>query len=214
MANCPNCGSEHIQLKKDTNVDWGRAVAGWALLGVVGGAVGAVTGEDRNANACLNCGTSWRAADLYKTRQVIKKLTGIELDLAYEKDRNFINDFVSEITPHMNAITEAEEKIQFLIKGSKDKLEEKANVGTGLGCLVGIGVCSAIVSATAGDGALFFLLFTTFVGWYIGSLIDQRNKKTVEESIEKEIKKAKMLKLDAEKNCKRQVENFVQRHPL
>jgi len=28
MANYPNCGSEHIQLRKDTNVDWGRAVAG------------------------------------------------------------------------------------------------------------------------------------------------------------------------------------------
>ncbi len=89
MANCPNCGSEHIQLKKDTNVDWGRAVAGWALFGVVGGAVGAVTGEDRNANVCLDCGTSWKAADLYQTRQVIKNLTGVTLDLSCEKDRLF-----------------------------------------------------------------------------------------------------------------------------
>ena len=54
MANCPNCGSDHIQLKKETNVNWGRAAAGWALFGVVGGAVGSVTGEDRNVNACLD----------------------------------------------------------------------------------------------------------------------------------------------------------------
>jgi hypothetical protein len=40
MANCPNCGSNHIQLKKETNVSWGRAAAGWALFGVVGGALG------------------------------------------------------------------------------------------------------------------------------------------------------------------------------
>ena len=118
MANCPNCGSEHIQLKKDTNVDWGRAVAGWALFGVVGGAVGAVTGEDRNANACLDCGTSWKAADLYKTLQVIKKLTGVKLNLAYEKDRDFINDFISEVTPYIEAVSEAEEKGKLIIKNS------------------------------------------------------------------------------------------------
>jgi uncharacterized Zn finger protein len=74
MANCPNCGSDHIQIIRETNVSWGRAVAGWALFGVVGGAVGAVTGEDRNVIYCLNCGTSWKAADLYKTLQVIKDL--------------------------------------------------------------------------------------------------------------------------------------------
>ncbi len=67
MANCPNCGSNHIQLQRETNVNWGRAAAGWALFGVVGGAVGAVTGEDRNVNACLDCGTTWKAADVYKT---------------------------------------------------------------------------------------------------------------------------------------------------
>ena len=214
MANCPNCGSEHIQLKKDTNVDWGRAVAGWAVFGIVGGAVGAVTGEDRNANACLDCGTSWKAADLYKTRQIIKKLTNIELDLAYEKDRNFINNFIKEITPHMEAITEAEEKIQFSIKNSEDKLIENAATGTGLVCLVGIGGCTTIASATAGEGTFFFLLFATFVGCGIGWLIDRTNRKTVEENIEKEIKRAKMTKLEAEKNLKRQVKNFVQRHPL
>ena len=90
MANCPICGSEHIQLKRDTNVNWEGAVVGWVLFGGVGGAVGAVTGEDRHANACLDCGISWKAADLYKTRQIIKNLTGVTLDLAYEEDRYFL----------------------------------------------------------------------------------------------------------------------------
>ena len=53
MANCPNCGSNHIQIKQETDVNWGRAITGYALFGIVGGAVGAVTGEDRNVNACL-----------------------------------------------------------------------------------------------------------------------------------------------------------------
>ena len=53
MANCPNCGSNDIQLKRETDVNWGGAAVGYALFGVVGGAVGAVTGDDRNVNACI-----------------------------------------------------------------------------------------------------------------------------------------------------------------
>ena len=30
MANCPNCGSSHIQLKQETDVNWGGAIAGYA----------------------------------------------------------------------------------------------------------------------------------------------------------------------------------------
>lgn len=119
MTNCPNCGSEHIQLRKNTNVDWGRAIAGYALFGIVGGAVGAITGEDRNANACLDCGTSWHAADLYKIRRIIKKFTKVDLDLGYEEDRFFLNDFIAEISPYLKALSEAEEKSQLMIKNNQ-----------------------------------------------------------------------------------------------
>ncbi len=48
MANCPNCGSSDVQLKRDLNVNWGRAAAGWAMVAELGGAV----------SACLFCGAS------------------------------------------------------------------------------------------------------------------------------------------------------------
>jgi len=110
MANCPNCGSDHITLKREKNVSWGRAIAGWALFSIVGGAVGAVTGRDRNVNACLTCGTSWRVEDLYKTLQTIKNLTGLSLDLAQETHRKFTNGFIDEIGPYIEAIGEAEKR--------------------------------------------------------------------------------------------------------
>jgi hypothetical protein len=99
MANCPNCGSSDIQLKQDSNINWGRAIAGWALFGVVGGAVGAVTGESRTANACLDCGTAWRAEDLYKILQYIESITRIRLDMSIESDRRKVNFFVTNVQP-------------------------------------------------------------------------------------------------------------------
>lgn len=95
-AHCPNCGSSHLQIRKDTNVSWGRAAVGWALFGAVGSAVGAVTGEDKNAIACLNCGTTWKAQDLFKVREVIREKTGRTLDLSKDNDRHFMNSFISE----------------------------------------------------------------------------------------------------------------------
>jgi hypothetical protein len=84
MANCPTCGSNHIQIKQDTNVSWGRAATGYMLFGVVGAAVGAITGDDRNVNACLDCGTSWKATTLYNMLQTVKTLTDKTIDLSIE----------------------------------------------------------------------------------------------------------------------------------
>jgi hypothetical protein len=125
MANCPNCGSDHIQLKQETDVNWGRAIAGYALFGIVGGAVGGVTGEDRSANACLECGTSWKAQELYKLLQVIKNYTGAKLNLSQECDRLFMNAFVSQLLPYINHPQE------FEIKNKLDKLLQVIKKYTG-----------------------------------------------------------------------------------
>lgn len=113
MANCPNCGSSHIQLKKETDINWGRTIAGYALFGVVGGAVGAVTGEDRNVNACLDCGTSWKAKDLYKLLKLVEECTGAKLNLTREFDRYYVNWFLSKILANKNNGQGAEIKNYF-----------------------------------------------------------------------------------------------------
>ncbi|WP_234300653.1 hypothetical protein [Sphaerospermopsis aphanizomenoides] len=125
MANCPNCGSNHIQIKQETDVNWGRAIAGYALFGVVGAAVGAVTGEDRNVNACLDCGTSWKAQDLYNLLQVIEKYTGVKLNLARQRDRSFMNKFISEVVPYLEIIADTEKKVKNLLPKQKKKRKVK-----------------------------------------------------------------------------------------
>ena len=125
-AYCPNCGSSHLQIRKDTNVSWGRAAVGWALFGAVGSAVGAVTGEDKNAIACLNCGTTWKAQDLFKVREIIREKTGRILDLSKDEDRHFMNSFISEFG-QSGSLTDEER-----IKKYKKILDDTGNFPKGI----------------------------------------------------------------------------------
>jgi hypothetical protein len=161
MANCPNCGSEHIQMTRETNVSWGRAVAGWALFGVVGGAVGAVTGEDRNVNSCLDCGTSWKAADLYKTLQVIKQLTDLKLDLSMDNHRAFMNEVIPEITIYSDSISEVNKETEL-----KTTSPVIFKIGVSISLLVGF-ILSIWVWSTAGSGWGFLFLIFGVLGCYL-----------------------------------------------
>jgi hypothetical protein len=209
MANCPNCGSNDIQLIRETNVSWGRAIAGLALFGVVGGAVGALTGEDRNVNACLDCGTSWKAEELYKILQLIKKLTNINPDLSIKKDREFVNGFMSKITPYIEAVAQAEKEAEKLIKESENKKSEY----TAQGCsfvffmlLFGF-ICIPIFAKF--DSFFLIFLIIPITGLCIGIFIDSKNKKYIEKEIDNAKRKADQLKIKAEYNFKRKVENLV-----
>lgn len=214
MAYCPNCGSNHIQLKKESNVSWGRAAAGWVLFGVVGGAVGAVTGEDKNANACLDCGTSWKAEDLYKTLQIIKHSTGIHLNLAREKDRLYMNDFIAELSPYLDEITKKELEGKKLVKEIEEKSVESTAAGCGVGCLLSISGCSAIVSTASGGGIILMLLLPPLIGMGIGMLADSSNKKSFDKKKEEIKKRAEIMKRDAEKRYEYRVKTFISNHPL
>jgi hypothetical protein len=209
MANCPNCGSNHIQLKKETNVSWGRAVAGWALFGVVGGAVGAVTGEDRNVNACLDCGTSWKAGDLYKTIQVIKNSTGESLDLAIEQDRLFMNEFMVELSPYLEEISKQEKEGKKLIGQAQDKSIESSAAGCGGGCLLSFAGCTAIASSASGGAILLTLLIPPIVGMLIGILVDSANKKSNEKKKEEVQKRVEIMKRESEEKFRNKVRIFM-----
>lgn len=212
MAHCPNCGSEHIQLKRETDVNWGRAAAGWALFGVVGGAVGAVTGEDRNANACLNCGTSWKAADLYKTLQIIKSLTGEQLDLVEEEDRLYMNSFMSEVGPYLESVSAVEKKAEKLVADIQNKSNEQAAAGCSFGCLMAIGGCTTAASVDGGAGVLLALLLFPLIGWGIGALLDKSNKKYLEQKLEKAKREAKTMNSETKKNLQLKVKDFMKNY--
>ncbi|MBI1242643.1 hypothetical protein [Umezakia ovalisporum] len=215
MANCPNCGSTHIQLNKETQVNWGRAVAGWVLFGIVGGAIGAVTGEAKNANVCMDCGTSWKAEDIYKILEVIKKLANIKLDLSEEKHRSFLNKFITTIGTYIEEVSETEKKAEAFVTKAKQEAESKYVFASGCGCLFLIFSIFTALSAADISGFAFILGLLVFI---IGCLIDASRSNANKENIKKEIEmakaKAEEMNINAQEKLKAKVSLFVQNNPL
>lgn len=189
MANCPNCGSNDIQLKRETNVSWGRAVVGYVLLGVVGGAVGAVTGEDRNVNACLDCGTSWKASDLYNSLQLIQQRTGQKLDLTLENHRLFLDKAILEISSYSKKIEAIDNSIEQQIKEKKEGSFGQAR-GILLGAITGtiiaiIMIVICIILSFKYSSTAYFMIFILIVfsfglfGAVIGQQIEPKDDKTL-----------------------------------
>lgn len=216
MANCPNCGSDHIQLKRETNVNWGRAVAGYALFGIVGGAVGAVTGEDRNVNACLDCGTSWNAQDLHKMKEIIKKLTFRKINLAIEEDRQYLNDFMTELGPYIDSISKAEEQATQIVKKAEKEGVDMTSNGCSYGCTTFLVVfMGGLFSGTeVGAGLLFGVSFVAMaIAWAYGKSQDVANSESVPQKIQVAKKEAEKLRRQAEIDFEYRVKDFVARHP-
>jgi hypothetical protein len=214
MANCPNCGSNHIHLKPETNVSWGRAVAGWALFGVVGGAIAAVTGDDRNVNACLNCGTSWKAADLYKILQTIKNLTGVSLDLAEESHRLYMNNFITDVGSSLEAISTTEKKANDLVSEAENKKFESAAQGCSFGCLTSIGGCVSLASTLSSGNLMLLILLPPLIGYGFGMLLDRANKKVLEQKVERAKLESERMKAQAELDFRNRLDLFIANNVL
>ncbi|WP_338461010.1 hypothetical protein VZH09_07475 [Synechococcus elongatus IITB7] len=101
MANCPNCGSDHIELRQDRQVNWGGAMIGYIAFGAIGGAVGATSGPTKATNFCMDCGTAWQAADIFMVLQAIEQVTGRTLNLSQKRDRNYMNRFIESFSPQL-----------------------------------------------------------------------------------------------------------------
>jgi hypothetical protein len=214
MANCPNCGSNHIHLKADTNVNWGRAVAGWALFGAVGAAVGAVTGDDKNINACLNCGTSWEAASLYKTLQTIKSLTGVSLDLSEENHRFYMKKFMSEVGSSLESMSKVEKKAKSLVDEAEKKKSESAGLGCASGCLVSILGCHSVIGAATGSTLMLTIFLPPLIGLGIGMLFDKLNKKATDRKFERAKLESERMIAEAERDFRNQLDLFIANNTL
>ena len=175
MANCPNCGSNHIQIKQETDVNWGRAITGYALFGIVGGAVGAVTGEDRNVNACLDCGTSWKAEQLYKILQIIKECTGEKLNLAREHDPLYMNNFIYQVGSYLQQIPEIERKADQLIADAKLRKAKEPKNPVLSGCILSI-LFSFFALCSGSPMAIFIGLIFASIPTLLGLAIVKLDK--------------------------------------
>lgn len=167
MANCPTCGSNHIQIKKETNVSWGRAATGYMLFGVAGAAVGAITGDDRNVNACLDCGTSWKATTLYNMLQIVKTLTGKTIDLSIETERDFLSSFTNAIEPELTELNKLEKQL----KDRNLDAETRPLLGCYWGCIIAVFALPLIMKS--GLGLSLFLAI-----WVGGILLGNQVRKT------------------------------------
>lgn len=213
-AYCPNCGSSHLQIRKDTNVSWGRAAVGWALFGAVGGAVGAITGEDRNSVVCLNCGTSWKAKDLYKIRETIKELTGKDLNLSQERDRYYLNSFVREIGPILEKLSRANTEADKILEECRLKEIQDPGYGLGCGCLISIIMFFIFLAGDGSVGLTFVLVWFVFIflfpifGTLIGRSHNKADRNTKLEMVERQKEKASKLKAEAKNSLDTKLANF------
>jgi hypothetical protein len=201
MANCPQCGSSHITLKQGSDVNWGRALVGLAAFGVVGGAVGAVTGKDRDALFCCDCGATWRAADLHKVQQSIKEEMGIELDMMNEFDRRFCAEYIEKAVPCITRIPEAEKSAKSIVEFSKGVnlglyTQLYSQIGFVVSCLIWY---FTIVNSGNVSAALFFASFIPLIiGPILGKRKDLRRGTTKEQYIKKSEAQAAEIRLKAQ----------------
>jgi hypothetical protein len=219
MANCPNCGSDHIVLKEETNVNWGRALTGWALFGVVGGAVGAVTGEDRNVNACLDCGTSWKATDLYNLLKIIKIYTNNTVNLSKEKHRIYMDEFIKRVIPYIESITISNQKSNELIKRVKEEVSKDEVGAFSLGCMFSIvfffgvigGLFSSVRSFMFG---MAVILTPSLLGLLISIISTKATAKFNKQRIEMAMRDAEQIKNEAMDLLTFAVNDFMREYPF
>lgn len=212
MANCPNCGSSHIQLKRETNVNWGRAITGLVLFGFVGGAIGAITGADRNVNACLDCGTSWKASDLHNILLLIKNFANITPDLTKEKDRLFVNRFMLEIVPCIENIDKIEKESVKIFENLERKKVELVLTGYVFGGFTLILLFINLANYFVGASWFVIPLIIPTILVCIGMLTFRINKKSVEQKIENTRKERVRIKLSAENVFRLQMKKLIDRY--
>lgn len=215
MAVCPKCGSSDIALRRDTNINWGRAIVGWAAFGVVGGAVAGVTGEDRNAVACLDCGASWLPSNIFSVIQTVKDATGVTLDLSLEKHRFFLERFISELSPYIDLeIAKAKEKSNKII------MEGKVD-GTGwrAGCITALISTFILIpmGLSVGMPVMFMLVVVLVVAVFClvaGQINDRENGWSLEAQIKKSEKEAAAVIDAAKQEIKNKIAAFSSKYFL
>ncbi len=213
MANCPECGSTDIALKKETNVSWGRAIGGYLLFGMVGGAVGAITGDDRNVNACLTCGTSWKAADLYQSLQLIERIVGRPYDLSVLKDRQNLGAFLKEYAFIVDAYKEDEKKADEVTAKLVKKTSESGPTGCVGGCFFSVMIFFISGGAVLKSPWLGLGLFALpFLLTWAGIETDKYNKKSYEPELQKAEQESARMKRKTQSEFDAKLAKIAQRY--
>lgn len=220
MAVCPQCGSSDVTLKRDTSVNWGRALIGWAAFGVVGGAVAGVTGDDRNSNVCLDCGASWRAEDVHKIIQIVKEATGKKLDLSRESHRNYCSVFIDRVSPYFAELSTAEASATKIVADAKNNslLSPSAEKGFYSGVAIMVSTWLLLMAIRPPSSIAWILLLASFsapiVVFYLFHKGDKKKGWSHEKVIRLAEQSAEEIKANAREDLLRKIRLFTKKYPL
>jgi hypothetical protein len=159
MATCPTCGSTDIHPTSERAVNVGRAAVGWALFGGLGGAVGAMTGKDKFANYCTECGSTWDAETIYNIKKVLRDWAEIELDFSQEQHRKFFG----EILPFIQTQNRTQNE-----QGSEEATRGCLDIGCGFFLLFGpVAILSAVIHGKSDEVFPVLIFVGVALGYFL-----------------------------------------------
>jgi hypothetical protein len=208
MANCPVCGSSHIQIKYSTEVNWGRAFVGWAAFGAAGGVVGAITGDERAANFCLDCSACWQPKTLYIVLKTIEYCTGNKIDLAKSTHRDYFRKFNSEMGPYLTEIIQQRRTLD------RDVDKHESSLHSNSFCTMGaVFVITTAVTIREPIVVAFTLAVAVFIN-ILHNIVNGDESKEIEKKV-REFKEAKQKRISyLQEDFDKRVKIFINQNPL
>lgn len=131
-------------------------MVGYVAFGAIGGAVGATSGPAKATNYCMDCGTAWQAADVFKVLQAIKEQFGCQLDLAKEHDRILMNYFLNEFIPKITELDRTRTRLAnsaVALRLAKPQPQPRSSTGIAIAALF--------------SSLLFFVILNIMVSPYV-----------------------------------------------
>jgi hypothetical protein len=158
MTYCPNCGSGNIYLKRQTTF-------GYGAVGSRNGFVAAGGTDENYQNACMNCGHTWDAKELFNTLRLASGIVEQEIDLRYPKHRLFIQEISQELSNYLYLEGKLKSEVSSKIITSQLNYQHSCWIPIVLGIMVGaassavwgwtVGIIGVIIFASFDDNTNF-----------------------------------------------------------
>lgn len=152
MVYCPNCGSENIYLKCQTTFAYGGVGNRNSFV--------AAGGTDENyQNACMNCGHTWDAKQLFTILKLASGMIEQEIDLRYQLHRLYIQEVSEELSSYLYLEGKLKDEVSSKVTASQLNHQHSCWIPVVLGIIVG-GASSAIWGWTV--GIIGVIVFSSF----------------------------------------------------
>lgn len=154
MTYCPNCGSGNIYVKRQTTF-------GYGAIGNRNSFIAAGGTDESYQNACMNCGHTWDAKELFNILKLASGIAEQEIDLRYPKHRLFIQEISQELSNYLYLEEKLKSETNNRVINSQLNRQHSCWIPVVLGIIVGasssaiwgwtIGIIGVIVFASFDD---------------------------------------------------------------